>query len=478
MGVTHRTAEIYRQVGLLEAIEKGSLSLEGRSLAFWAKSLVGETLGEVPLHEAMTPVSPSPVLHCPQTWVEEVLLEAVHKEPLAEVRFSTEVSSVEQGECQVTVQLANGERLSASWLIAADGAGSRVRKSLYIDTDGPGDMGHFINTLFRAPYGKRMADRKSLLYQSLSDEYFEAFVAVNGDDLWLMHHFLQPGESAADFSAEQMAEIIRYTSGMPEEPVEVLGMSPWVMSPKVAKQWRAGRIFLTGDASARLSPAGGLGLNTGLQSVHNLAWKLAAVVKGEAADQLLDTYQQERQGAAYWLMNNTNRNAEEIMTIIASAMRKDWEHVRDLIAHSRRGGAGLGQDLGISFTGGAFLPDGTSAPAVADAINDYVPTARPGSRAPHVVIRFGEAEKSTLDLFGDGFCVLAGRAGGAWRGGSSGLKFYENGADFEAQDFEAAYGIQPNGAVLVRPDGFVAARFASYSGDSIDLSEVVKKLLG
>jgi putative polyketide hydroxylase len=81
-------------------------------------------------------------------------------------------------------------------------------------------------------------------------------------------------------------------SGLPSEPVGILSVMPWVMSPKVARRYRIGRIFLVGDAAARLSPTGGLGLNTGLQSAHNLAWKLAALVKGGAGAGLLDTYEE------------------------------------------------------------------------------------------------------------------------------------------------------------------------------------------
>jgi len=128
----------------------------------------------------------------------------------------------------------------------------------------------------------------------------------------------------------------------------VLSTVPWVMSPKVARQFRIDRVFLVGDAAARLTKAGGLGLNTGLQSAHNLAWKLACVVNGSAGDSLLDTYQQERRDAAFRTVQNTNRNADEFFDIISSALKNDWDKVGDLIAQSRTRGPGLGQDLGIT----------------------------------------------------------------------------------------------------------------------------------
>ena len=458
MGLSRRTAEILRQNGLLEHIYGGSLSMEGRWLGIWAKSLVGEELGRVPLtarHSEFTPCQP---IHCPQTRTEKVLLEALKREPVAAVRFNSEVVSIESREGGLRLVLSTGETLGARWVVAADGAGSAIRDKLAIETEGPGDMGHFVNVMFRASYGQHVRDRLAILYQALSEEYFEAFVAVNGDDLWLMHHFLEPGEKPEDYSKERFEQIIRHVSGLPEEPVEVISMRPWVMSPKVAMRFRLGRVLLVGDAAARLSPAGGLGLNTGLQSAHNLAWKLAAVVRGEADEVLLDSYETERHGAALQTMENTNENAGEVFAIVEAGIRGEWDRVRELVAHNRRAGAGLGQDLGIVYERGAFVSDGTMPPKVADRINDYVPSACPGCRAPHVWVLRNEGTRSILDLFEGAMVLLTGRKGAVWPAPPLG-SLLRNQADFLCEEFEAAYGIGETGAVLVRPDGYVGARF-------------------
>lgn len=464
MGLTHRTAELFHQSGLLGEIQRGALNLQGRCLAIWSKGLVGEELGRVPMAGVETPFSPCPSMHCPQTWTEQVLANALKNEPLASLEFGVEVSSIRETADGMSVQLADGETLQTRWVLAADGAGSRLRRQADIGTDGPGDMGHFVNTLFRADFGSLLQDRMAVLYHAIGQDFFEFFVAVNGSDLWLMHHFLQPRESAEEFTGDRVTETIRLASGLPDVPVEVLGLSPWVMSPKVAKSWRHGRLFLVGDAAARLSPAGGLGLNNGLQSVHNLAWKLAAVTHGQAPEHFLDSYESERRPCALRLMQNTNRNADEIFSIVAAATRGDWESARDGIAHSRRAGAGLGQDLGVSYEEGILEPDGTALPEVADPINDYVPCARPGSRAPHVIVSHAGDRTSTLDFFGEGYVILAGRAGGNWR--HPGVLFFQNGADFECADFEKVHGITSSGCVLVRPDGYVAARFPDASAIS------------
>ncbi len=463
MGVSRRTAEIYRQLGLLGEIEKGSLSREGRWLANWAKSLVGEELGRVPITELHSPLTPCTALHCPQTWVEKVLFEALKAEQRAEIRFESEVGKVEDLGEKVRLTLKSGATMEVPWLVAADGAGSAVRQQLGIETAGPGDMGHFINTMFRANYEPHLRDRPMVLYNVLSEEFFEGFVSVNGKDVFLMHHFLEPGETVEQFPKERLVKMIKRASGLPDEPVEVLSISPWVMSPKVAKEFRKRRVLLTGDASARVSPAGGLGLNTGLQSAHNLAWKLALVAQGKAGDELLNTYTEERQGVGMRIMQSSNKNAEEMYNIIVKGRSGEWEAVRDMIGKSRRAGSGLGQDLGVAYEVGALVPDGTQAPEVKDPLNDYVPTARPGARAPHVWIELGDRKKvSTLDWFGTGFCLVVGSTKTGWPEAADEAGVRSISVPEEAKQFFEVYEIEAGGAVLVRPDGYVGARWKSF----------------
>jgi hypothetical protein len=131
--------------------------------------------------------------------------------------------------------------------------------------------------------------------------------------------------------------------------------------------------------------------------------------------------------------------------------------------------------FGATYESAAVIPDGTPPVAVADALTDYVPSGRPGGRAPHVWLQRGAERLSTIDLFGPHFTLLAGRDGDAWRraalavapswppvightiGGNSDL------ADTDG-NWQDAYGIADDGAVLVRPDGYIAWR--SKSGSS------------
>jgi hypothetical protein len=287
----------------------------------------------------------------------------------------------------------------------------------------------------------------------------------------LMHHYLDQESRAKNFSQEELVQLIRESSGVPEVPVELISVHSWVMSPKLAQAFRKGRAFLVGDAAARLSPAGGLGLNTGLQSAHNLAWKLAWVVRGEAGEGLLDSYDRERRLQSAHVMRHTNQNAGEIFAIMAEATRENWDGVRSLIKHSRRGAESIGLDLGWNY-----LDEMTSEVGF-DSVNHYEPQAHPGRRAPHVEL---EADKSggfssVLDFFGREFVLLTGEAGPAWDKADSVVCVRREGRDFVSVAGEVCskvseiYGFAGEEAVLVRPDGTVAARFQSAPANSGDL---------
>lgn len=483
MGITRRTAEIFRQLGLHK--EMMSQDLNTDELSIWSRGFNGEVLGRVPFVDDVTKYTPCRRMHCPQPHTENVLRNAAEAESLADVCYQRQVDGIREIGDRVEVDytdLDSGEssKLNASWLIAADGAESPVRQLLGIETEGPGDLGHFLNVYFRAPFGDHLAGRRALLYHLLDEDFFELFVAINGSDLWLMHHYLEEGETPKDYDEDRLRETIAYTSGLYDVPIEVFSVSPWVMSPKLAKQWKQGRIFLTGDAAARLSPSGGLGMNTGLQSVHNLCWKLAAVLQGQAADSLLDTYEAERLPASRFSFEHGEDNTSEIFSIIGAAFGGEWGVVKQKIAKSRRGGSGLGQDLGIVYVSNAIVPDGTESSPLTDPNNDYHPTAQPGHRTPHLEILLNGRFASTLDLFGRGFVLVAGRGGQAWMDSAGKfikcfpealpLMVWIAGVDFidKSGDFEMIYGIGSNGAVLVRPDGYVAARWLDHQEDSLE----------
>jgi len=486
-GVTRRTGEIFRQLGLYERLCGANITSPDHALNNWSRGLAGELLGRTPLVEDGEAFTPCKRIHCPQPHTEAVLARELHTLPNADIWHYHEVTETSETTDGVTLTCVNrstdeARQVTGRYLIAADGARSPIREKLGIEVDGPGDMGHFINTYFRANYGPHMEDRKAILVASLGEDFAEFFVAVNGQDLWLMHHFLEEGESINDYSEERMTQLIKKASGLPNERVEIISMLPWVMSPKIAKNWRHGRYFLVGDSAARLSPTGGIGMNTGLQSAHNLAWKLASVIRGNAPEALLDTYSSERIEAASLSSESSNSNFMELYAIIECGLRGDWDRAKEKITQYRRAGGMLGLDLGLAYSKGALAPDGTSPVDLEDPINDYQPSGRPGSRAPHFWLN---EEKSSLDLFGGGFVVLAGPDGGDWELALNAQEWPLKGglaAEFhqiDHPDFRELYGVQTDGVILVRPDGYVGARIRSMESSEVHaLVDAARQTIG
>ncbi|MDX2079915.1 MAG: FAD-dependent monooxygenase [Terrimicrobiaceae bacterium] len=431
MGITRRSAEIFRQLGLLDRMQEADFSTAETQLMIWAKALVGEELGRAPLPAADVDWSPCRPFHSPQTHTEAVLLAALEAEPLARVHFRHRVRTIGREPHAVELDVSGPEGgfiCRAEWVIAADGAGSPVRRILGIQAEGPGDLGHFLNVFFHADPSVVLEGRRSLLYNILREDLVEFLVSVNGRDLWLMHHFLQPGEDATRLSPEVLEGMIRAAMGLPDLRVQILGRAPWVMSPKVATAFRNGRIFLVGDAASRLSPAGGLGMNTGLQSAHNLAWKLAAVVHGHAGEGLLDTYEKERRSVSLGVMHHTNENSGEVLRQVDCALRGAFDELKTMLAASHRHEEDRRFDTGIEYSN--------------------------GPRFPHAWVRVNGQRLSTLDLVGGSFVVLAGPRAQVPKD----ALYKVVRPECEDASFAAAWGLDGEGAILVRPDGFVAGR--------------------
>lgn len=361
--------------------------------------------------------------------------------------------------------------LRAAYLIAADGAESTIRTSLGLTLSGAGVIGHWVGTYFQADLGRFVEDGPSLLYWIDNPTVKGLFVAVNNTGRWVFQTRYDPerGESVQDFTPGRCIELIRATAGVPDLKVEVLSVLPWTMASWIAERFRIERVLLVGDAAHVIPPSGGQGLNVGIQSAYNLAWKLAGVLQGWADPDLLDTYQAERLPVAQYQTEEALRNS-----------RRPQQNVRT-----------FGLVLGFSYTGSVMVPDGTPPTTIADPVANYVPTARPGHRAPHVWLDRAGEKVSTLDLFDTSFTLLAGASGQEWctaaRSASNelGVPFQAftvgpSGDLVDLQDTWAQrYGVGPAGAVLVRPDGHVAWRSPGASDTSIStLRSVPRRATG
>ena len=477
-GINARTMEVFRQQGVEAAVRQAGLPPERTGFIVWAKSLAGEEIERrVPWgrSERSTDVSPVRACLCAQDYLEPVLRRCAEEQAPGELRFNTELKGFTQDASGVTATLrdvATGaeEKVAALYMIAADGAQSPVRAALGVRMDGKKDVYDSVNILFQADLRPWTEDRPAALYFIENERLRGTFLTINASDRWgfLVNSLKAQGYTPEDFTPERSAELVRLAAGVPDLPVKVLGVAPWVASAHVAEQYRHGRIFLAGDAAHEMPPTGGFGMNTGVQDVHNLCWKLALVLQGRAEDSLLQTYHDERQPLATTITEQSLANAISMgrlqKTRETTGARPEYLNEQGMI-------------FGARYKSAAVVPDGSTPPAVANPITDYVASACPGGRAPHAWLKRPDGERvSAIDLVGRGFVLLAGAKGAAWAEAARAMQA-GNGIEVASvtvgngelapadERWGETYGIDDGGAVLVRPDGYVAWRSAGAAAD-------------
>jgi 2-polyprenyl-6-methoxyphenol hydroxylase-like FAD-dependent oxidoreductase len=470
--INARSMEIYRQCGIEAAIRRAGLGPEHTGLVVWTRTLAGDELERrVPWRASPESLAISPVRNClcAQDDLEPVLRAFAASQGPGELRFGTEVGAYVEDEDGITATLTDrvsgGEtRVRAQYVIAADGAQSAIRHRLGVAMIGRERVYESVNILLNADLRPWTEHRPAALYFVEHPQIKATFLTINARDRWgfLVNSLSAYGYTASDFTPERSLELVRLAAGVPDLAVKILGIAPWTASAHVAERYGHGRIFLAGDAAHEMPPTGGFGLNTGIQDVHNLAWKLAGVLRGAAGPALLGTYHEERQPVGRVITQQSLFNSQSMGRLGARSSgtaiaRPEYLNEQGMI-------------FGAAYTSSALVPDGTPPPALANPVTDYVPSARPGARAPHVWLERNGMRLSTIDLVG--FVILAGRRGTAWvqaaRQLASEMQLTlgaHNIGDGEIEDADgqwpAAYGVDEDGAVLVRPDGHVAWRSPS-----------------
>ena len=484
-GINARSMEMYRQCGVEAAIREAGLPPERAGFIVWARTLAGEEIERrVPWRSGPQSTAVSPVRNClcAQDDLEPVLRAFAERQAGGELRFSAEVTACEQDDKAVTATLIDRtsgtrQQVKAQYVIAADGAQSTIREQLGVRMEGEENVYASVNILLNADLRPWTADRPAALYFIEHPQLRGTFLTINGIDRWgfLVNSLAAYGYKASDFTAERSAELVRTAAGVADLDVKILGVVPWTASARVAERYRVGRIFLAGDAAHEMPPTGGFGMNTGVQDVHNLAWKLACVLRGAASPRLLDSYHDERQPLGRAITQQSLNNAISMgrlnRTAGTAGARPEYLNEQGMI-------------FGAAYQSSAVVPDGTAAPTVANPITDYVPSARPGGRAPHVWLERQGERLSTIDLVGDGFLLLTTKAGQSWREAAQrlGLRTFSIGdgelADPEGQ-WTTSYGLDETGAVLVRPDGYVGWRSPAMTADpAASLGAAMTSIMG
>jgi len=491
-GINARTMEIFRQCGVEDAVRAAGLPPERARFIVWTRSLAGEELERrIPgrAREEAARITPVRSCLCAQDDLEPVLRRYAESLGPGALAFDTELAGFEQDADGVTATLrarAGDTRVRARYVIAADGARSRVREALGIALHGTPALYRSINVLLNADLTPWTAHRPAALYFIEQPGLKATFLTINGVNRWgFLVNNLPPDGDAEEYTPERCAAVVRQAAGVPDLAVEILGAVPWVAAALVAERYRRGRVFLAGDAAHHMPPTGGFGLNTGVQDVHNLAWKLAAVLQGRAGPALLDTYEDERLPYGRAITEQSLINARSLgrggpeQTAAPAAALARPEFLNE-----------LGMIFGTAYESAAVVPDGTPPPKVENAVTDYRPSARPGHRAAHAWISREGVRQSTLDLLGHRFVLLAGPSGAAWceaarataRAHGVALDALTVGPDGDLDDPEGRWldlwEIEREGAVLVRPDGQVAWRRRGAVPDAAaEMRRVLRRVL-
>jgi 2-polyprenyl-6-methoxyphenol hydroxylase-like FAD-dependent oxidoreductase len=460
-------------------------------------TLTGEQAGQLESLGFLGPgqeISPALPVMSSQDLVEKILWDAAHATGLADLRFGHQVTRVLPGEePALEVIHPSGETytIRGSALVAADGADSLVREQLGIALDGKREVNHFVNCYFRADLEPHLGDRTGVLLYVGGAEAAGVFQPLDAHGRWLAQLPVPRHEWESDtHAAEWCARWIRAGAGVADLDVEVLAVGRWQMNATVADRLVVDRVVLCGDAAHQFPPTGGLGVNTGLQGMHNAIWKLAWCVRGIADQSLLDTYDVERRPPTKTAVEQSMANYHNLVRIAASMMYglDSGLSPQEAIKAAHRYGNHLGVELGTRYDSAAVIPDGTAPPRVDDPYADYAPSATPGCRAPHAWLGRGDGRLSALDLFGPRFTLLTTTEGRSWLEAVSALRngvpltafaIGSPGLEDDTGAFTALYGIEPTGAVLVRPDGHVAWRVPAAADDpAAELDAVLARLLG
>lgn len=486
--VTQRTMENYRAVGLEPEIERIADTEFVQNGAIMAvESLGGKELDWFFrfVNEGVEEISPSRRIFVTQIGLEPALSRAAEAAG-ARVLHSTEATIEAQDADGVTVVVrprAGGpERtVRARYVVAADGAHSRIREQLGIRNLGHGSFSDCITIYFRADVRTLMGDRNLSVVYVLHPRlqgFFRFSIDLQSGFLAVFSTVDEHGERSRrvgeDMSPETCVGYVREALGDPGIAVEIESVQRWAATAEYAERLREGRVFLAGDSAHVMPPTGGFGGNCGVQDAYDLAWKLAYVVDGRAGEALLDTYDAERQpvGALtteqaytrYVLRVDPSLGTENLMPVV--------HEVPIELGYRYRSSAIVGADDDEAMWEDTRAPSG-----------------RPGFRAPHAWVESGGETRSTLDLYGRDFVVVPGPSGETWRAAAAraaatlgvGIEVKRIGAEIvdPAGILPTLYGTGDDGAVVVRPDGFVAWRTATADDDrGRELADVLGSALG
>ena len=515
-----RAMEIFRDLGVEDQVLADATPHELVGDTVFCTAIAGEEIGRIrtwgtrPDREADYQLaSPCLTVDIPQNYLEPILVKNATMRG-AEARFSTEYLSHTQDadgvEVQVRDRLTGGTyTIRAKYLIGADGARSKVAADIDLPYEGAMDIAGSMNITFKADIAAYVGHRPSVLYWVIQPGANVGGIGaglvrmVRPWDEWLIvwgYDIAGPPPVVDEAAA---IDIVRSLLGMPDLDVEITGTSLWGNNEMYATHLQAGRVFCAGDAIHRHPPSNGLGSNTSIQDSYNLAWKIAAVVKGYADPSLLETYSAERAPVAERIVKRANKSSREFVGIFealgvlgADSEEEMREQIEERKANTPAGAAkraalveamemknyefnAHGVELGQFYESAAVVGDGSTRPEpTRDPDLYYEASTVPGSHLPHAWVGDHVTKHALMDLAPyDRFTLLTGIAGEAWEAAAEKvaaelgvpLATVVIGPGREVTDLYYDWAklreVEESGALLVRPDKHVGWRATSLPDD-------------
>jgi 2-polyprenyl-6-methoxyphenol hydroxylase-like FAD-dependent oxidoreductase len=485
--LTFRSLEILRRAGVGPTVDAAAHHISHMVSKKTLSSAETTVVFDTDYFPDAGEISPEPFgKYCPQSVLEPILLDETRKRG-SKVRYATSLVSLRQHDDGVSATIEDLDtgatsEVHADYLLAADGTHSPVRSQLGIATSGAGRLPIFVVMIyFRGPwkqYVPTLGDGDGV--QIDNPDAPGIMIPVDGDlALLITTYFPSQGETLELFSRQRCRQLLLKAFGA-DVAIEVIDVAPWQPYEQVADQFRCGRVFLVGDSAHTMPPFKGGGANTGIASAQNLAWKLAAVLRGAAGAELLDTYHAERHPVAQFTARQSLTGPGAAFLPLgpdAPTLERDEDlPLFYMIA-------------GYKYRSAAVITDEPATDAV-HLVEKEELTGEPGTRVPHAWMRRDGERISTLNLLGTGFTLFTGPAGTGWaraaesvsRSLGVSIDVCPIGAGTDICDVDGKWakltGWSAESAMLVRPDDFVAWRadVTPESGQR-ELDSVVRRIL-